>query len=328
MSQKRWVGVARAVLFVGGLGLAAWLIRGVGVPRLLAVLSETWHWVPLVALFEVLFVSMDWVALRFILGDKAGLVPVVSWVRASAVAYASTILLPAGRAAGEAGRATTLAPSLGASDAVAACTRLQACVLLANAGISTVIVTVMLTQRGWASSLVPLLMGNLAVCTAIGGGILLLLASGRVASWLKRHLRRFEEGREPGNLKPSRRQVASAVASCLVGRLFQTLQFSVAVHAVGGLANPVTGFAAQGTHLVGAALGDLVPGQVGVAEGAFRAFAETLGLGADPARALSIALLVRVAQLSLASLSVVTAVLARRRVSEDGPSATAGRTPE
>jgi Lysylphosphatidylglycerol synthase TM region len=308
-----WWTVARAVLFAAGVGLAVWLIRGVGFGRVLEVLTENWRWIPLVLLLEVLFVSTDIVALRFLYGDASRQIAPTVWVRSTAVAYASQILLPAGRAAGEAGRAATLAPSVGAADSVAVSTRLQACYLLGNAGISSIIVTVLLAQGGWGASLWPLLLGNAGVCAALGTGLLLLLASGRVAEWIKRRLRRFETGKDPGELRPGARQVVLAVASCVLGRLFQTAEYGVALHAVGGHATPVTAFATQGTLLVGAAIGDLVPGQVGATEGAFRAFAETLGLGADPARALSIALMGRVAQISLAVTCVVVAVLVPRR---------------
>lgn len=325
---RPWVTALRGLLFVGGVGLVVWLVRGVGVDRVLAVFRENWAWIPVVALLEMMFVSMDLVSLRVLLGPSARRVSLSLWVRSTAVAYASTILLPAGRAAGEAGRAATISPSVGAADAVAACSRLQACFLLANACVSTLIVSVLVTQGRLGRTLMPLLLGNAAACTAIGGGILLLLANGGVADWIKRKLRRFEAGKEAGTLRPSRRQVAFAVGSCLVGRLFQTAQYGVALHAVGGHATPVTAFATQGTHLVGAAIGDLVPGQVGVTEGAFRAFAEMLGLGADPARALSIALVARVAQLGLAMACVVTAAVmsgaSRKPAAADPPAGPRG----
>ncbi len=312
LTRHQWVTALRAVLFVAGLGLAAWLIRGVGFGRVIRVFEENWEWVPVVAALEVVFVSSDIVALRVLYGGAVRKIPFAAWVRSTAVAYASTILLPAGRAAGEAARAATLAPSVGAADSVAVSTRLQACFLLGNAGISSVIVTALLLGNLRGASLLPLLLGNAAVCSLIGGGILLLLASGRVSEWIKRRLRRFETKKDPGNLRPRPRQVALAVTSCLVGRLFQTLQYGVTLHAVGGHATPVLALATQGTQLVGAGLGDLVPGQVGVTEGAFRAFAETLGLGADPARALSIALITRVAQISLAMVCIVLAVAVPR----------------
>ena len=74
------------------------------------------------------------------------------------------------------------------------------------------------------------------------------------------------------------------------------------LHAVGGALTISSGFVTQGIHLVGAALGDMVPNQVGFNEGAYRVFAEALGLGHDPARAVSIALVARLAQFILAGL--------------------------
>jgi hypothetical protein len=230
-------------------------------------------------------------------------------VRSTAVAYAWTILV--NRAAGEAARAATLAPALGAAEAVASCTRLQACALLGNVVISILILIVLVAAGVESGPLRLLLLGNAAVCIVSGGGLLALLASGRFSGWLKRRLRRFETREPTAGLAPTRMQVVRAVAWPVLGRLFQTVQYGVALHAVGGHATAVTAFATQGAHLVGAALGGIVPGQVGVAEGTYQAFATTLGLGAEPARALTIALVARVAQFGLAFACIATALVVR-----------------
>lgn len=60
-----------------------------------------------------------------------------------------------------------------------------------------------------------------------------------------------------------------------------------------------------------ARLGDLVPNQVGVLEGAYRVFADALSLGDDPARAVSIALFARVSQIGIATLSMIGLGLTR-----------------
>jgi uncharacterized membrane protein YbhN (UPF0104 family) len=287
------------------------------------VFSETWRWIPMVAALEILFVSMDVISLRCLLGEAAGRVPRAAWVRSTAVAYASTILLPTTRAAGEAARAATLAPSLGAADAVATCTRLQACSLLGNVAISTVIMAVLLVARIDSGPLKLLLLGNAAICAAGATGLLVLLANGRFGAWLKRRLHRFETQEHPTHLRPTRWQVTLAAAFAVVGRLFQTVQYGVALHAVGGHATVTTAFATQGAHLVGAALGGFVPGQIGVAEGTYQAFAATLGLGREPARALTIALVARVAQVGLAVACIATATLVQAGgklpTSERGP---------
>ncbi len=321
-SRKHLARALRALLLLSGVALAAWLIRNVGVARVMAVLSETWRWVPAVALLEVLFVSMDLVSLRCLLGDASRRVSPIAWVRSTAVAYASTILL--NRAAGEAGRAAILAPALGTADAVATCTRLQACTLLGNLVISMLILIVLFVAGIESGPLRLLLLGNAAACAVSGAGLLVLLANGRFGAWLKRKLRRFDTQEPEGDLRPTGRQLFLAVAWPVVGRLFQTVQYGIALHAVGGHATAATAFATQGAHLVGAALGGVVPGQVGVAEGTYQAFATTLGLGAEPARALTIALVARVAQFALAFACIATAAL----VQADGKPLASGREPE
>jgi hypothetical protein len=77
--------------------------------------------------------------------------------------------------------------------------------------------------------------------------------------------------------------------------------------AIGGSPTLRGALTAHGIHLVGATLGDLLPNQLGVVDGAYRAFAPMLGLGHAPERALSIAFVAHTAQLTLASVCVVAA---------------------
>ena len=296
----RWT---RAFLFFAGLGLAVWLVRSAGVANILAILSDTWRWVPLLALLEVLFVSTDIVAIRVLLGDSAGQIGLSQWVRSTSAAYASTILLPAGRAAGEATRATVLTPAVTAVRAIGASTRLQACFLAGNGVVSVFIVVAAALRVGGGDLVVPVLLNALA-CGALATALFSLLGSNRLASWLHRIAPRFAEAHQKSlGEAPSVSRLVRAASICVCGRLLQTLLYAVALRAVGGTVTVSGAFVTQGAHLVGAAVGDLVPGQVGVTEGAYRAFATTLGLA--PARALSIALLVRITQLGLAMLCLL-----------------------
>jgi hypothetical protein len=63
---------------------------------------------------------------------------------------------------------------------------------------------------------------------------------------------------------------------------------------------------------VGATIGDIIPNQLGVLDGAYRTFAADLGFGNDPARALSMAFVVHIAQLLCASACIVVAAVTRR----------------
>ncbi len=103
-----------------------------------------------------------------------------------------------------------------------------------------------------------------------------------------------------------------AIVACCCGRAAQLVQYGVILAAIGGARSIEGALTAHGIHLVGASLGDLLPNQLGVVDGAYRAFAPALGLGAAPARSLSIAFVAHAVQLSLATLCVVVASVVGR----------------
>jgi hypothetical protein len=291
----------RPVMLVLGLALAAGLVWSVGTERVLAVLSTSGHWLPLVVLLEATFATCDAIAVRVLLGPDGKDVPGMTWVRATALTYASTALLPAGRVAGEAARAATLAPQVGMRRALAACTRLQICALLANVVISGACVVAVRFSR--ATALASALALNALACAALATAFLAALRSKRVANWLDG---RFGFSHDPAQSRPPLTRPRALVAQgfCVLGRTSQTLQYAVVLLAVGGLVTPASALTAQGIHLVGAAAGDVIPGQLGAMEGTYRLFAGALGFGSRPELALTMPLLVRVAQLSIAIASL------------------------
>ena len=241
-------------------------------------------------------VATDMVAARSLLGEAMGSIPLVTWVRSAMLAYASTVVLPAGRAAGEAVRTTALAPTIGFGRATGVCSRLQACVLASNAGISLVIAAVVYAHHS-SDGLALALLGNASGCSALSFVVFAAARSERVARWLKARFPRLAQARDVVPMASGGSGDLRAIAACLVGRVIEATQYGVVLHAIGGRATPASALTAQGIHLVGAAAGDLVPNQMGVSEGAYRLFTQALDLGA--ARALSIALVVRIVQLTL-----------------------------
>jgi hypothetical protein len=300
-------------LFVGGLAVAVFLIVSVGAGRVAAVLRSAGGWLPLVALLEIVFVSFDVWAARVLLGAAASAVTGATWVRASLLAYAGTILLPTGKAAGETVRAATLAGEVGAAGAAGACARLQAASLVGNAVISVVGAAFIHHYSHGDDALTAALLVNALVCAVLGTALFLVVRSGQVSGWLRRRFSAFLGEASSGYTRPGTRRIAGAQLLCAVGRCAQTAQYAVVMLAIGGVLSPVSGFRAQGIHLVGAAVGDVIPGQLGATEGTYRAFAGALGFGADPARALSVPLLVRLAQLGLALGCLLIAASVRRQ---------------
>jgi uncharacterized membrane protein YbhN (UPF0104 family) len=278
----------QVLLFVLGFGLVVWLVLSVGPDRILEVVRVAGPFFPVIVLCEMIIASTDFLAARALVGKK---LPARDWARSTAVAYASSTLLPAGRAAGEAARTAILAPLVGAGRAAGACSRMQASALAANAAISAV-GSLFVTSTALALAL----LGNGLVCATLAFLIFMLVRSERLAAWLKKRFKNFLKAHQgaPGEI-PGKRASVAATLIIFVARLVQVTQYGLIVYAVAGKSSAPLAFSAHGIHLVGAAVGDVVPGQIGVTEGMFHTFATSLGI--DVARALSIALIARASQL-------------------------------
>lgn len=324
--KQRWRVVGRALLAVAGLGVVAYLVHNAGPERVASVLWRAGQWLPLILALEVVQLGCDVVALRSILREHAARIPGATWLRTTIISYAMMILVPAGRAAGEVTRAAMFSRHVGAPRAATTSTALQAGYLAANGVLSIAAFVAVASRVGPGSPLALLLAGNVVFQAVVAGGLLAILRDARVGRWLGRMRRRLlPHAAESPPLDPvDRRRIPwrACLVSCF-GRTAQVLQYGVVLHAVGGVFSLGNSFVAHGIHLVGATLGDMVPNQIGVTDSAYRAFAGDLGFSDEPARALSIALVVRIAQLSLAAACVV--VVAVTRPSPVAPSPASAR---
>ena len=293
----RWLLLAVGIVIVGV------LIRNVGYARLWIVLRGSGVWLPPIIALEIVMAVLDLWGIRAIAGRKASEIPPADWLRSSLIAYACMILLPAGRAAGELARAAVLSKSVGAARATAWTTRLFAISLIAVGLTSLALSAVLLTWFGPSENLVRLLGLNAVAALACGVGVLAAAAHVRMAGWLARLVRRISPGVEIDIGSESvKRTWRAALLALTTARVLQTFQYGLIVLAVGGTLTVKSSAMAQGIHLLGASVGDVIPNQVGVLEGAYRLFADILGFSASPERALAIALLARAAQLSLSLL--------------------------
>jgi uncharacterized membrane protein YbhN (UPF0104 family) len=306
--------VLRGLLGVVGLCYVVHLIRAAGAERVGAVLLQAGAWLPLVIALEVYQAASDFAALRAILGDDWRKVPLRTWLRSSVVAYAMMILVPAGRATGEVTRAALLSRTLGAPRAATTSTQLQAAYLSANGLLSLLELCFVAAFFGAGSTLALLLAGNVLFQAFISTGLLAILWDARVGRGLDKLRRRFVPGAleaQPVDPAIRRKLPLKAFAICSLSRSMQLVQYGVVLHAVGGAFSARGAVITHGIHLVGATLGDLVPNQLGVVDGMYRAFAGAMGFAAAPERALSIAFVVRAAQFSLATACVLVAPLTR-----------------
>jgi hypothetical protein len=304
----------RLLLLASGIALAVYCVWSVGAESVASVVRRAGQWLPVIAALELGIVVTDLLGLRALLGGASRDVSVPTWTRAMALAYGVGVVMPGGRAAGEAARAATLASDVTVASAGRASARMQVSALAGNAIASAILAPSVVhtsTTLAWA------LASNAVLCGGLAGALILLVRSRRFASLLRRVLRPLLGARaeERAHAPPSDRTTSATSATSLavavlmssLGRVVQTLQYGVAVHAVGGQPTVAHAAVAEGIHLVGATVGDALPNQIGATESAYKLFASSLQL--DAARALSIALVVRFVQLVLGAAALLVAAL-------------------
>lgn len=307
----RWRRILSWILLVGGFLLLGYLVYEAGPARVWAALVDAGPYLPLILLADLGWFFGEVVAHRVLLEDDAPKMPLGELVRANLTAFAFMVLAPLGKAGAEVARAIPVARRVGGPRAVAAAANVQAASLLGNAVVSVPCALAVFGILGVDALLGWLVVGNAVITLSIGTVTLVLAQRGRLG---ERLAERFDALSVSGPetdvaLRVRGGTFAKAVAATSVARISQTVQYGVLLLAVGGTLTVSSALATQGVHLVGAGLGDFVPGQIGVVEGAYHMFASALDLA--PARALSIGLLARTSSLVLAASSLLALLLWR-----------------
>jgi uncharacterized membrane protein YbhN (UPF0104 family) len=303
------VRVACGVLGAGIVAAAVW---ATGARAVASGLGRSAHVLPAVVGIEAAMLVCNTLSLRALYGADAARVSFRQWVKAGALGYAVGSVLPLSRAAAEASRALLLRQSVGSPRAAVAAVEMQAVALLANAIVSACALgaTVALLGVGGVATLILL---NGLLGAVLGTGILLVRRSGHPGRLLgrlgKAHGHGFGAAFDavPG---ASRFSLFSSLGWESASRGFQVLQCAVALAAIGHPSGLLRTLVARGMLLLGGALGDFIPGQLGGTEATMALTASALGLAAASATAL--ALLIHAAQLLLALVcTVLYAVLPR-----------------
>lgn len=315
--RSRWdrlKAIGRWLLLGLGVGAVVYLVYDAGPGLVWRTLVAAAVFLPFVALGEIGFVGMDVLSLRLMYGRHAQRVPGSVWLRSAMMAYGIMILLPAGRAGGEVMRAANLAPYVGGARAAAGAAVLQGVTLFGNTIISVPCYVAVAIAAGPTDLLALLVLGNGIVTGLIGTVLLFGARFARVGGWLGKRISALAThgASFDASLREMPRAPVGPVVAASVGRLSQAVQYGVILLAVGGTLTVGNALIAQAIHLVGAGLGDMVPNQAGITETAYRlsaSFAPTLGLQDAAAQMISIALIHRIVQFSLAGLSLAVGAL-------------------
>lgn len=272
------------VLPVGGvIGAAACvsLAWNVGLSALAQGLTLLLPWVPLLVLLELGRPLCELFATGHVLAAYGVRVTWSTRIRAQLLAYALDVVMPAGRAVGEAGKATVLAPEVGIDRGVAIGAAGQTLALLSSAAWALLGLLVASFARAHEGIVLATVVYTIATVSLAS---LVLLAS-RLSwpwSWLARMPHVLGAAQQLHTLlrSPPRHLVLSTVA-LLGGRVLQAIQLTVLLAVLGAAPSlPLTAVATN-LYVVSAAAGELVPAQLGVVDGAFAIASSSFGIAPD-----------------------------------------------
>jgi hypothetical protein len=294
------------------LALGAWavilLTRAAGTSDFAEAFSLVAPAIGILGLLELARVACEITATSTQLGRYVRPLGIALLVKGHLLSYATSNLAPAGRPAGEVLKAAAFAPMLGKPMAAAMAVRIQAASLYAGGAMSAACSAAAILARApsWLSM-------ALVVHTAFAWGTAaLLMRAGRwggatkTASRLRVSLAMVEEGMRA--FGPS---TAGATVFLFLGRSIQVAQMAVVLAVLTRATTLQDSLLMQGLFMVGTALGDLIPGQIGATDAAFSmgasSFSATAGQG------LAVAVAMHLVQLSMAALCSLLALWPARK---------------
>ena len=289
--------VVHAIFAAFGIAAMALLVRSVGASALVAALRSSARWLPLLFALELGRVATEMWASRSLSASVRARVPFAELARAHVIGYAVACVMPAGRAAGEAVKAAMMSRFVGAPEAAAVGAANQSSAMLGGALAAVPCVIAAYWITGWSA-----LTGGLLVFTIVSLAIVAAfqIACRRrdVGGALIRRITKMEESSTSFEAAIGRIPPVPLVATiaALTSRAFFAIELAVLLYATAGAVGFGRTWLALGVSLVGGAVGDMVPGQLGASDGAFALAAGTLGITA--ADGVAIAMTQHVVQLT------------------------------
>jgi hypothetical protein len=300
-NNSRWRAALAVVLAAGGVAVIVWFLRTTSANDVREAAHRLAGWLPLVFALEGARIAAEAMGTRALYGLSRDRLPTGALLRAHVIGYSLAFYMPAGRTTAEAVKATMLArwatPARAA--AVAAANQSLALLGLAIAALACLAGAALLpgTER---------LIGALATIAAVTGGLAIairiaaLYARGR---WLQRFAPKLGSLLDEVRLEIPRLVPPVPLAMFVVSRALQLVSIAVLLLALGADVSIATVLATGGINLVGATLGDMVPGQLGATDATFTMSASVVGLTA--ASGLSMALAIHVVQMTWMALGLV-----------------------
>jgi len=312
-TRDRLRTIAQLAFALAGVAAVAVLVRQVGARTLFAIIGSALPWMPVLLLLEAVRIFAELLGTRAVarlVTSADEQLDLGAWLRMHLVANAALVVLPAGRAICEGIKIVSIAAKVGAPRAAGIVVVQHGMSMLALGAISVPCAFAALLLQSKVLALVVAVHGALCFIGAFG-----LLFASRHASVPPFAAKWFVHA--PGAIATFRATVGAlpwfspaAFGAKLLNRTVQVLQFTVLMIAVAGHVSGPTSFLAEGVNLVGSALGEFIPAQVGTIDGAFAYAAPQLGI--TLAMAVGIATLARLTQLVWSAVGALVPVIIAR----------------
>ena len=302
-SQKPQRSVRAIVLQLAlasfGLAVIGRVVYRIGLDDVMAALARTAPIIPVVFLLDGARIGCDAWSTRLLLGARGKAIPWWVLFGGQVVGHGVMNVFPAGRSASEAVKAGLFHRYLGAAEAIAMGASNQANTLFSSAVFSLVCAGAAAIAMPDAR-LIGAIVIHFVVLMIAGVGMRLAATNATVEAFFARRLPRVGAHLTRFAARSRETPVVAwgPVGAMVLGRLAQTAEYAVLAIAVGISIGPLEALAVQGLNLVSAAIGVLIPGQLGSSEAIFAMASDALGT--DEASAVTIALAAHVAALTWA----------------------------
>ncbi|MBX7194505.1 MAG: flippase-like domain-containing protein [Sandaracinaceae bacterium] len=302
---RAWLAVAlRVALAVFGLVVIAVLVRRIGAEEVAAALERTAPVLPIAFVLDAARIGCDAWSTRLMLGERGRVIPARVLFLGHVVGHGVMNVFPAGRSASEAAKAALFHRYLGAAEAISIGASNQANTLFSS-GVFSLLCAGAAAIATPDTTLVTAMLVHFVVLFVSGTGMRLAATNRHVEAFFAHRFPRV--GAHLGRFAAHSRETPivawGPVGAMMLGRLVQTIEYGVLAHAVGISVGPLEALSVQGINLVAAAIGVLMPGQLGSSEAVFALAADALHT--EAANAMTIALAAHLCALTWAVVGLV-----------------------
>src|SRR5690606_34641869 len=267
---------------LGALAIA-FLVYKVGARAVLKTIVGAGVWLPLILALDLVWLATESTAVLYLYDKESKKVTFVDWLRALFVHFATFMVVPVGRVSAEVARAGVLSRKVGKTRAAAAAALMQSFTLGANGAVSCMCLAAVFLTTGHAAT-IALMTTNIIVTGVLSVGIYLVVRHVHLGGVFGKRIKKLATfGPEiDQHVRASKSRHLGSFFLCVLARLVQTCQYAVIVFAIMGEVTLPMAFVAEGIQLAGRSMGDAIPNQIGVVEGAFAICAGALRLEGFP----------------------------------------------